>query len=153
MIGKVQDIVSAAVVVGAVDATRSVANDSNSQSASAQSAKHDTATQSALAPSKVQGTNESNASENNVNQKKEESQEKEPMSESSVDMMTQELNELMDKINCDLQFSYNKDVDMMSVKMVDKKTEEVIKEFPPEEMLENMAKAKEWIGAFIDKNA
>ena len=40
---------------------------------------------------------------------------------------------------------------MLNVKMVDKKTNEVIKEFPPEEMIENMIKAKDWLGAFIDK--
>ena len=67
--------------------------------------------------------------------------------------MTKELNELMDKINCNLQFKYHKDVDMLSVKMIDKSTEEVIKELPPEEMIENIAKAREWIGAFLDKNA
>ena len=151
MIGKVQDIVSAAVVVGAVDASRSVAKDSSSQSANVQpEATTDT---SASGGQAIKGLEESNASENNVNKQKDDKEKKEPMSESNVDFMTKELNELMDKINCDLEFKYNKDVDMMSVKMIDKKTNDIIKEFPPEEMLENMAKAKEWIGAFIDKNA
>ena len=42
---------------------------------------------------------------------------------------------------------------MMSVRMLDKKTHEVIKEVPPEETLDQMAKAREWLGAFLDKNA
>ena len=75
------------------------------------------------------------------------------MSEEAVSKMTDELNELMSRINCNLEFSYNKEADMMSVKMVDKETKEVIKELPPEEMLENIVKAKDWLGAFIDKNA
>ena len=75
------------------------------------------------------------------------------MDENSVSLMTKELNELMSKINCDLRFQYHKEVDVMSVKMVDKSTDEVIKEFPPEEMVKNMIKAKEWIGAFLDRNA
>ena len=76
-----------------------------------------------------------------------------PLDEGSVSAITEELNELMDKINCDISFKYHKDVDMMSVSMVDKKTDEVIKELPPEEMIENIKKAREWIGAFLDKNA
>ena len=41
----------------------------------------------------------------------------------------------------------------MSVKMIDKKTDEVIKEYPPEEMVEGMIRAQEWLGAFLDRNA
>jgi len=73
------------------------------------------------------------------------------MSEESVNEMTETFNKLMDKINVNLEFSYNKEVDMLNVKMIDKETKEVIKEFPPEEMIENMIKAKDWLGAFIDK--
>ena len=75
------------------------------------------------------------------------------MDEKTVSYMMEELNELMSKINCNLEFQYHKEVNMMSVRMLDKKTHEVIKEVPPEEMLEQMAKAREWLGAFLDKNA
>ena len=75
------------------------------------------------------------------------------MTEEAVSRMTEELNELMSRINCNLEFSYNKEAGMMSVKMVNKETQEVIKELPPEEMLENIVKAKDWLGAFIDENA
>lgn len=73
------------------------------------------------------------------------------MSEESVIEMTETFNELMDKINCNIEFSYNKEAEMLNVKMIDKETKEVIKEFPPEEMIENMIKAKDWLGAFIDR--
>jgi len=75
------------------------------------------------------------------------------MDENSVSLMTKELNELMSRINCNLQFRYHKDVDVMSVRMLDKHTGELIKEVPPEEMVKNIAKAREWIGAFLDRNA
>lgn len=74
------------------------------------------------------------------------------LDEDTVALMTDQLNELMDKINCNLEFKYNKEVNLMTIKMIDKKTQEVIKEVPPEEMIENMIKAKDWLGAFIDKN-
>ena len=73
------------------------------------------------------------------------------MSEESVKEATETLNELMDKINCNIEFSYNRKANVLNVKMIDKETNEVIKEFPPEEMIENMIKTKEWLGAFIDK--
>ena len=75
------------------------------------------------------------------------------MDERSVSYMTQELNELMSRINCNLEFQYHKEVDTMSVKMLDKKTGEVLKEVPPEDMIKHMIKAKDWLGAFLDKNA
>jgi flagellar protein FlaG len=75
------------------------------------------------------------------------------INEQFVSEMTKELNELMSKLNCDLEFQYHKEVNVMSVKMIDKKTNEVIKEYPPEEMVEGMIKAQEWLGAFLDRNA
>ena len=147
MIGKVHDIVSAAVVIGAAD-----------RAGSGEGA--------AIKPEGIQGVESSSAAKNRnlsgtagieKGMQKEDSaqQEKEDlqMDEEAVDSMTNELNELMDKINCDLEFKWNKEVDLMTVTMVDKKTKETIKEFPPEDMIKNMINAKEWIGAFLDKNA
>ena len=73
------------------------------------------------------------------------------MTEESVNEMLDTFNKLMEKINCNIEFSYNKEADVLNVKMIDKETKEVIKEFPPEEMIENMIKAKDWLGAFIDR--
>ena len=71
--------------------------------------------------------------------------------EETVDFMTKELNKLMSKANYNLQFDYHRFEDVMSVQMIDKDTDEVIKEMPPEEIVENIMKAKVWLGAFIDK--
>ena len=84
---------------------------------------------------------------------REKREERVKLDEKSVSLITKELNELMDRINCDLAFKYHKEVDVMSVSMISKTTDKVIKELPPEEMIENMKKAREWIGAFLDKNA
>ena len=88
---------------------------------------------------------------NQQNDKDKDSQQK--MDENTVSFMTKELNELMSKMNCDLEFQYHKEVNMMSVKMLDKKTQEVLKEVPPEDMIKHMIKARDWLGAFLDKNA
>ena len=143
MVGKIQDIVSASIVAGAAERV----SDTSSRMVAPENEE----------PKVKRLDDVQNAPKYNQAEEQEdpleEREEREPMDEESVSYMMQELNELMSKINCNLQFQYHKDVNMMSVRMLDKKTHEVIKEVPPEEMLDQMAKAREWLGAFLDKNA
>ena len=146
MVGKLNDMVSAAVVVDSTDKLNSI---SSQDFAKIKPVESQPSSASSLKPQ----------AQSLPSAKDEEQQEKEKegrlqpgtMSEESVNNMTETFNELMDKINCNIEFSYNKDADMLNVKMIDKETKEVIKEFPPEEMIENMIKAKDWLGAFIDR--
>lgn len=75
------------------------------------------------------------------------------MDEKSTKKVTEELNAAMERANSNLEFKYHKEVNMMSVAVVDKTSGKVIKELPPEEMVNNMIKSKIWIGAFLDKIA
>ena len=68
-------------------------------------------------------------------------------------LVTEQLNEIMRNIDVNLQFQYHKEVNFMSVRMLDKKTGEVLREVPPEAMVEHMIKVHDWIGAFLDKTA
>ena len=149
MIGKVQDAVTAAIVAGAAD---KVSNDT--MAASNQNANESQSTLAQIEEMSVNSMVQAGEESQNANQqndKDKDSQQK--MDENSVSFMTKELNELMSKMNCDLEFQYHKEVNMMSVKMLDKKTQEVLKEVPPEDMIKHMIKARDWLGAFLDKNA
>ncbi|MBR5913570.1 MAG: flagellar protein FlaG [Selenomonadaceae bacterium] len=75
------------------------------------------------------------------------------MDEKSTKKVVEELNKAMERANSNLEFKYHKEVNMMSVAVVDKSSGKVIKELPPEEMVNNMIKSKIWIGAFLDKIA
>ena len=146
MVGKIQDIVSASIVAGAAERVSSTT--ATTQAPEKQEPK----------VQRVEDTGDTqklkfNQAEEQEDPLKAREEEQEPMDEKTVSYMMEELNELMSKINCNLEFQYHKDVNMMSVRMLDKKTHEVIKEVPPEEMLDQMAKAREWLGAFLDKNA
>lgn len=146
MVGKIQDIVSASIVAGAAERVSSTT--ATTQAPEKQEPK----------VQRVEDTSDTqmlkfNQAEEQEDPLKAREEEQEPMDEKTVSYMTEELNELMSKINCNLEFQYHKEVNMMSVRMLDKKTHEVIKEVPPEEMLDQMAKAREWLGAFLDKNA
>ena len=137
MVGKLNDMVTAAVVVDSAPSTKPVGEQDFAQVKPVATKPVD----KVLTPAEKE------------EQKEKEARLLQPgtMSEEAVSNMTETFNELMDKINCDVEFNYNKKANMFNVKMVDKETKEVIKEFPPEEMIENMIKAKEWLGAFIDK--
>ena len=159
MIGRVQDVMSAAIVVGATETVGSAgtaAADPAVSQADITGSAGDGRAQAQSLPMKhaaaKQVIKEQQQAEQSDPQRVWEASEKK-MDENSVSLMTKELNELMSRINCNLQFRYHKDVDMMSVRMLDKSTGELIKEVPPEEMMKNIAKAREWIGAFLDRNA
>ena len=157
MIGKMQDLVSAAVVFNAVDTASRGATEKQQQTAPEVSSQPATPPPTTDAPvqaggdSRKLGAEDQNTDVRRAQKQAEDQQQK--MDEKSVDLMTKELNELMDKIDCNLAFKYNKEVDVMTVKMIDKETKEVLKEFPPEEMVKSMVKTKEWIGAFLDEHA
>ncbi|MBQ7479155.1 MAG: flagellar protein FlaG [Selenomonadaceae bacterium] len=143
MIGKVQDVMAGSIVIGAADKAASAGTQAEVPEVKLEDKAYENLTSAA------QAQNELNPNAAQQEQKEEPTK----LDEKSVSMITKELNELMDKINCDITFKYHKDVGMMSVSMVNKKTDEVIKELPPEEMIDNIKKAREWIGAFLDKNA
>lgn len=160
MIGRIQDVVTASVVIGALEGNGAAApvekvdpvkpvSDADGSAVGQQGKQAEEAQQ----PQQTRGVN-SPAALTDIDELDaaiEAARMPEELTEETVSSMTDQLNELMSKINCDLQFSYNKEVDVMSVKMMDKKTGEVIKEYPPEELVESMIKAKEWIGTFLDR--
>lgn len=151
MIGKMQDMVTAAVVVSAAEnkasrytgATKAAAQgtQTDSDNAAIKSASQPDVVDAVTAADDAQETEDQSNGQDANN----------PLSHEFVSEMTKELNELMSKLNCDLEFQYHQEVGVMSVKMVDKNTKEVIKEYPPEEMVDGMIKAREWLGAFLDK--
>lgn len=147
MIGKVQDVMAGAIVIGAADKAASSAG--KAASAQPQPASDVSEIERMQDEWNANGglTPMDSADPQKVNG------EEPRLDEKSVSLITDELNELMEKINCDIAFKYHKEVNMMSVSMINKKTDEVIKELPPEEMIDNIKKAREWIGAFLDKNA
>ena len=158
MIGQIQDLVSAAVVIGAAEASPSVGDAAHSTAAAAgtQQTQKD-AQQDAQAPaasidilnSVKDAANQTDKTQAQDQQKEDDTEKK--LDEKSVSFITKELNELMSRINCDLEFKYHKEVNTMSVKMLDKKTGDVLKEVPPEDLIKHMIKAKDWLGAFLDK--
>ena len=154
MIGKMRDMVTAAVVVSAADNKSPKFADAESKNSRNVADSSDDAAKFSLQPKGLDAVSAvPDASKSSKEQQEEKQEQRGKLSPEFVSEMTRELNELMGKLNCDLEFQYHKEVDVMSVRMIDKNTKEVIKEYPPEEMVEGMIRAQEWLGAFLDKNA
>lgn len=153
MVGSISDMTAAAVVVSAMDSGASQKK-ATVEPVESKVAPVEVKSEETSVLDKVNSANDAGKTDS---EKKDEDGSKhqalDNINEEFVSEMTKELNELMSKLNCDLEFQYHKEVNVMSVKMVDKKTNEVIKEYPPEEMVEGMIKAQEWLGAFLDRNA
>jgi len=62
-----------------------------------------------------------------------------------------ELNEAMNPLNTDLTFKFNDKVDELTVLVIDKKNDKVIREFPPKDALKLMEKMRELVGMLFDK--
>ena len=65
------------------------------------------------------------------------------VTEETVSQITEAVNDYMKQNDCNLELNYNKEANMINVKVVNKESGEVIREFPSEEMIERMIKADE----------
>jgi flagellar protein FlaG len=71
--------------------------------------------------------------------------------EDEVKESVKDINEIVDKVKEGLSFQIHEDTEKMMVKVVDLNTDEVIKELPPEEMLDLQARIHEMVGILIDE--
>ena len=131
-------------------ANASNASDSSVSNKATEDSNEDFQLQQAVVRTKIAGTGII-ANGKTAEQDKGKNQKK--LNKDEVSTMTEALNDFMENLNCNLEFKFYDKLDQLSVKMVDKQTQEVIKEFPPEEVMKAMIKTKEWIGVFLDKNA
>jgi len=151
VVGSISDMTAAAVVVSAMD--NGASQKRKAEPVESKVAPVDITVDDASTLDKIAANQDAGQADNEEKEQDPKQQALDNINEEFVSEMTKELNELMSKLNCDLEFQYHKEVNVMSVKMIDKKTNEVIKEYPPEEMVEGMIKAQEWLGAFLDRNA
>lgn len=71
--------------------------------------------------------------------------------EDDVRESVKDINDIVQKVKENLSFEIHDETDRMMVKVIDSKTKEVIKELPPEEMLDLSARIHEMVGLLIDE--
>lgn len=98
----------------------------------------------------LMGVNQGATKKNDLNASSDEKKKKE-LSKEDVAAMSDALNKFMEQANCDIEFKYCQKLDRLTMQVVDRKTKEIIKEFPPKQMLDVLIGIKEWVGVLIDK--
>ena len=68
-----------------------------------------------------------------------------------VQNMVDDVNKVIRYINERLQFSVHEETNRIMVKVLDRETEEVLREIPPEKMLDLISKLQEIAGLLVDK--
>lgn len=78
---------------------------------------------------------------------------KNQLNEDKLNSITAELNKGMKAMNTGIGFSLHKETDTLMVQIKDMKTDEVLKEYPAHEFLDQVARIRECVGVFLDKLA
>jgi len=71
--------------------------------------------------------------------------------EEEVRESVKDVNEIVDQVKEGLSFQIHEDTEELMVQVIDINTDEVIKELPPEEMLDLKARIHEMVGILIDE--
>ena len=94
-----------------------------------------------------------NAGEGGQGENKQEEQAKEERervaSEASIKEATNRANRSMERTRC--EYSYHKETKRVSIKVIDKDTDKVIREIPPEKSLDMLQKMWEMAGILVDE--
>lgn len=71
----------------------------------------------------------------------------------SVQEKVQAMNDFLTPTNASLKFTFHEDLQEYFVEIVDKQTNEVIREIPPKKFLDMYAAMVQFMGMFVDKRA
>jgi len=98
---------------------------------------------------KIKSNNKKNNRQATSLQEKKEYNQKEL--EKEVKESVKDVNEIVDQVKEGLSFQIHEDTEELMVQVIDVNTDEVIKELPPEEMLDLKARIHEMVGILIDE--
>lgn len=73
------------------------------------------------------------------------------LTKENLDSLTNALNKFMQSINANIRFKLHDGTKEMIVQVVDESTHQVLKEFPPHQLLDTMAAIRERIGILLDE--
>lgn len=75
------------------------------------------------------------------------------LSKEDAKNITEEMNKFFQMINADLQFALHDKTKTLMVQVVDAKENKVLKEFPSHELLDTIARIRDYVGVLLDKKA
>jgi flagellar protein FlaG len=75
---------------------------------------------------------------------------KQPLTPEQLEKVAQQLQDFVGEMNRGLEFSVDKDSGRDVIKVIDKNSGDLVKQFPSEEVLTLVAKLSDMVGGFID---
>lgn len=97
----------------------------------------------------VVAANESGTTRDDEDKNEQREQKEYEASESSVDDAVRNANRRMERTRC--EYSYHKETNRVSIRVIDKDTDKVIREIPPEKSLDMLQKMWEMAGIMVDE--
>lgn len=76
-----------------------------------------------------------------------------PPSEETLTKAVQQMNSFLSALNKRISFFFDEASGRNGVKVIDRKTHEVVKQIPPEEVLKTAARIRQMVGALLDEIA
>lgn len=73
------------------------------------------------------------------------------LNKTEVEEITEGLNDFMQSINTDIKFVLHQKTDVLMVQVVDMEKHKVLREAPPKELLDVLARIRDFVGALLDK--
>ncbi|MEB1806641.1 MAG: flagellar protein FlaG [Bacillaceae bacterium] len=68
-----------------------------------------------------------------------------------IETQVESMNQMMETKNTGLKFNFHEDLERIYVQVVDRQTDEVIKEIPPEKFLDMVSTMLDFMGLMIDQ--
>lgn len=109
--------------------------------------------QAVVVPAKTENVVAAGSSDAVNNEQLTGKEDKESLSKKNVEEITEGLNDFMQSINTDLKFVLHQKTDQLMVQVVDTKTHKILREAPPKELLDTLARIRDFVGALLDKKA
>lgn len=113
-----------------------------------------------MRPAKTQAVQPPKAIESQVdaarkvaNSPREQELKAQPATVTGVQEAVEEINKVLHYMNERLEFSVHEATNRVMVKVFDRETDEVLREIPPEQILDLVAKLQELVGLLVDKKA
>lgn len=88
-----------------------------------------------------------------ANRSREQEALQQPATVTGVQEAVDEINKVLHYMNERLEFSIHEATNRVMVRVLDRETDEVLREIPPEQILDLVAKLQELVGLLVDKRA
>jgi len=75
------------------------------------------------------------------------------LSREELQVVTAAMTKFMESLNTNIQFSMYQKTGQLIVQVMDSKSGQVLKEFPPHQLLDTLAAIRDYVGALLDKKA